>query len=441
MTLAIAAVCCATAMALDGAWRGELSVGPNKLPLVFNFKASGDSASCTIDSPLQGAHGIPADVQFCSADSVALTVPSIRAEYKAHISESEIKGTFTQMGQSFTLNLKPEQALTERRPQTPRAPFPYQQIDTTFTSADGTFLAGTLTIPLTADSSPMPAVVMVTGSGPQNRDEEVFDHRPFAVIADALARKGIISFRYDDRGVGHSGGDFSKATISDFRDDAAAALTMLKELPQAGKTGMLGHSEGGTIALMLGADAQPDFVISLAGMAEKGKDLLLEQNRHALEKTAMSKDDIEKVLKLLSRGFDDIIAGTNPNDIDLNAYAAEYGVPSMMVPMLKQGLAGMQGEYMQQFVALNPRECLGKIACPVLALNGENDTQVNATRNLQIIADNVRGARIKSYPGLNHLFQPSATGEISEYESIPTTISPDVLNDIVGFILKQIRQP
>lgn len=423
------------AMALTGSWRGELDLGANRLPLVFNFSMESGVQRCTMDSPLQGAKMIPVRVQFCTADSVALSIINLGVTFNGTVTPTQISGTFRQMGQALPLILVPERPLDERRPQTPKPPFPYQEIDTTFASADGTLLSATLVVPDGAVAGRCPAVVMVTGSGPQNRDEELFDHKPFAVIADALARHGIASLRYDDRGVGRSQGSYAESDIDDFTADASAALEFLSSFPQFGKTGVLGHSEGGTIALRLGATAHPDFVVSLAAAAERGKDIMLDQNRHSLEKAQIDPVQRETIIGLLSKVFDEIAAGRTVEAADVDSLAKDMDILPKYAAMLKQNIAATgQSEYLRQLIALDPSQWLGKIDCPVLALNGTKDTHVNATRNLAVIKSCVNGATIKSYDGLNHLFQPATTGELTEYETITTTILPQVLKDIADYI-------
>lgn len=279
--------------AFTGRWRGEIDMQVAKLPLVFNFSEIADGKTiATMDSPQQNAKDIPLDVLYCSQDSISLQCRMIGAIYSGTVSKGKINGIFSQHGRKFPLSLTPEESLSERRPQTPVPPFPYIEKDTVFFSSDGTELAGTLTIPHPELSKKIPAVVMVTGSGPQNRDEELFEHRPFAVIADYLARNGIASFRYDDRGTARSKGDFTKATIYTFKDDAESALKFINGFPIFGKTGILGHSEGGTLAVLIAAEGKPDFIISLAGMAIAGKKTLLAQNKRLLDKSGIS--DLEK---------------------------------------------------------------------------------------------------------------------------------------------------
>jgi len=432
--LALAAACLPfRAPALDGSWRGELDLNVARVPLVFNFTAAGDA--CTLDSPAQGAKGIPAEVVFSSADSIAVDIRAIGATFRGHVAQGAIRGMFSQGAGSFPLLLTPEAPLAERRPQTPKPPFPYQTVDTVFRSADGTKLAGTLTIPAGAAEG-VPAVVMITGSGPQNRDEELFEHRPFAVIADALARRGIASLRYDDRGTGASEGNFQTADIDTLTADASAALRFLRTFGVIGKAGLLGHSKGGTIALGLAAAGEPDFVVSMAGMAVRGKDTILEQNRHSLEKAGITGARQADVMKLLDYIFNDIIAGRQPSAADCAAYVAENNldVPSYLMQSLLDNLRSTPGETFRKLLALDPAESLKRIKCPVLALNGTLDSQVAPSANLGAIRAHVASATVREYPGLNHLFQHARTGDVAEYGEITETVAPEVLEEIASFI-------
>ncbi len=425
-------------VAFDGVWRGEVTVGASKLPLVFNFSEDwAGQTRCTMDSPMQGAKGIPTTVKYCKDDSLSIKINSIGATYSGRITRNkEINGIFTQRGQSFPLDLTPEKPLSERRPQTPTAPFPYKETDTTFVSADGVVLAGTLTLPADMKKK-MPVVVFITGSGPQNRDEEVFDHRPFAVMADYLARNGIASLRYDDRGVGKSGGEFASADFDVLKSDAAAAVGLLKGMNGFGKVGAIGHSEGGTIALSLAADRSVDYAISLAGAIVKGKDIIISQNVHGIEKLGSTDSQKEDFITLLSAVLDDVIEGKDAHEIDIDEYVAtgNINVDPSLISTLKQSVPVMCTPAYRKLLATDPAQWLGKIKVPVLALNGTLDKQVDSKTNLPVLKNKVKKAKIKEYNGLNHLFQHAVTGEVSEYDEIEETISPEVMEDVKQFII------
>lgn len=440
MLLAVGGIC--DCYALTGKWRGNISMGFTKLPLVFNFEEGADGVTtATMDSPQQNAKGIPLDVKFCSADSVSLECKMINASYKGKVTDNKIVGIFSQSGFNLPLTLSPEEDLTSRRPQTPKPPFQYVEKDTVFTSFDGVELAGTLTLPSMEPGRKFPTVVMVTGSGPQNRDEEIFEHRPFAVIADYLARNGIASFRYDDRGTASSKGNYSEATIDTFKGDALSAYNFAKSLPETGKVGILGHSEGGTLGVLIGADGIPDFIISLAGMVTPAKETLIEQNLRLLDKLGLTESQKEASLKLIELLFDEISkqyrrGETNTIDVDLICQEKSLEVPQIVLESVKRNNAARNG-YFDSLVSLDPTDALKKVKCPVLAINGTKDTQVNAEKNLEIFRQNVSNADIRQMDGLNHLLQHATTGEMSEYNDIRETISPEVLSIITEFIQRQ----
>lgn len=440
LTLIIIVALSINCSALNGKWRGELSFGPQKLPLLFNFSVTDTGTQmASMDSPMQNAKDIPLDVIHSSSDSINIVCKMINASYSGKINNGQITGIFSQNGFNLPLILTPETDIFERRPQTPKAPFPYTEKDTVFYSSDGTELAGTLVIPEPKTIKKTPIVVMVTGSGPQNRDEEIFEHRPFAIIADYLARNGIASFRYDDRGVASSKGDFSKADIPSFKADAESAVNFVKSLNQYSKTGILGHSEGGTIAVLIAAENKPDFIVSLAGMVVPAKETLLAQNHRSLEKlgiTGKQKDDSMKLLDLM---FTTIVnqyksGKSEPIDLELLCKENSLDVPYVVLEIIKRNNS-TRNSYFDSLVSLDPTDSLKKIKCPVLAINGTKDVQVDAEANLKAFKNFVKKADIKKIEGLNHLLQHCNTGEITEYGEITETISPEVLSLISSFIL------
>ena len=252
-----------------GAWTGKLNVYGTELTLVFHL----DSVNCTLDSPDQGIKGVPAKLEH-TATGIKVTIASINASYEGVNMGESIMGTFKQHGQSFPLTLKPG-TVKRNRPQTPVGPYPYQTQEVSFSNGSAV-LKGTLVLPENHTQN-TPVLLMVTGSGLQNRDEEIFEHKPFAVIADALARQGIATLRYDDRGFGGSTGDLVNVTTEDLKNDALAGVELLRK--QFKRVGILGHSEGGTIRLMLAAEGKVDFVVSLAGGVVSFEKTLLDQNR------------------------------------------------------------------------------------------------------------------------------------------------------------------
>lgn len=352
-----------------------------------------------------------------ATDSISVKIPMLGATFTGKMKGVEIVGTFTQRGMSLPLTLHlGEKAIL--RPQTPLPPYPYGQEAVSFTNGDAV-LKGTLTLPQ-GYAKETPVLIMVTGSGLQNRDEEILDHKPFAVIADALARNGIASLRYDDRGYGESVGDAVNCTTHDLKNDALSGINLLRE--RFGKVGVLGHSEGGTIALMLGADKKADFVISLAGMVVSGRETLLSQNRYLLSQAGYPQQVVDEYCGLLAMAFD--------NDESLLTSLESSALPTELKQNLRMAVPQLSGKYMQYFLDLDMRGRLGEITCPVLALNGTKDTQVFYKDNLAALSDGLPANalnKIMPIDGVNHLFQRCTTGSVNEYGTIEETISPAVL--------------
>ena len=399
---------------IKGAWSGKLSVYGSELTLVFHF----DDEACTLDSPDQGVKGVPAKMERTAA-GIKVDVPSINASYEGVYMGESIMGTFKQHGQSFPLTVKP--GLVKRnRPQTPVMPYPYQTQEVSFSNGDA-ILKGTLVTPQNA-SRQTPVLLMITGSGLQNRDEEIFEHKPFAVIADAFARAGIATLRYDDRGFGESTGDIVNCTTEDLKNDALAGIQLLRS--RFDKVGVIGHSEGGTIALMLAAEQKADFIVSLAGMAVSGKETLLWQNRLALAAANIPSETIDAYCKALGEVFDACIAGAPMPS------ASQYNLPAPLTQNLAAATMQLQTPYMKHFLALDVRPLLGNITCPVLALNGAKDMQVEPASNLGALRSGLPANpknKLQAVEGLNHLFQHCNTGLSSEYPNIEETFAPEVL--------------
>ncbi|WP_440432873.1 alpha/beta fold hydrolase [Prevotella sp.] len=410
-----------TANAQEGSWNGELDVMGTKLPLVFNFSPNG----CTMDSPSQNAKGIPAEKTVSDDGTIKVKVGMIGATFEGKMADGEIKGTFTQNGFPLPLTLKAGK-LAVKRPQTPVPPFPYKEESVSFTNAGYTF-NGTLTLPENYTKQ-TPVVLMVTGSGQQNRDEELFEHKPFAVIADALARQCIASLRYDDRGWGDASVKFMNFTTDDFRQDAAAALPLLRK--RFNKVGILGHSEGGTIAMMLAAEGKVDFIVSLAGMAISGKETLVMQNRQAMSSIGLPKDIVDSYCATISNILNEIANGKKTSEITID------GVPDNLKPILKKSLEQANSPYIRHFITVDASKQLSKIKCPVLALNGTKDTQVDCAANTTLLEKGLINSKhtIKKIEGVNHLFQHCTTGNVVEYQQIEETIASEVLEIIYSWI-------
>lgn len=409
--------------AQTGTWSGDLEVQGMKLPLVVHL----DDENPTIDSPAQGAKGIPIKVSRFEPDGLMIKIPSLGANFSGKYENGKISGTFSQRGVNLPLVLTQGETVLNR-PQTPKPPFPYSEEEVSFANGDAV-LKGTLTLPAGWNKK-TPVLIMITGSGLQNRDEEVFGHKPFAVIADVLARNGIATLRYDDRGFGESTGDAVNCTTEDLKDDALAGVEFLRR--RFKKVGVLGHSEGGTIALMLGADKKVDFIVSLAGMVVSGKETLMEQNQYALTQAGYPQQITDEYCDLISMVFD--------NDESVSQKLENSKLPADLKQNLKTVVDQMKTPYLQHFLKLDMRDKLGKITCPVLALNGKKDIQVSYKSNLDALTKGLptnAKNKIQAMDDLNHPLQHCKTGALSEYSLIEETISPEVL-DIISQWVKSL---
>ena len=433
-----------SAQGIDGDWRGKLEVTPQASPqIVFHISDPGASPqTITMDSPDQAAYGIPTQIKHLSPDSVSLTVDNIGMAYSGKLKDGKIYGTFSQGMLKKPMELSPDKSSGPNRPQTPQPPFPYSRSEVKVKNPEANVtLSGILTIPQNADSE-TPVVVLVSGSGLQNRDEEIFGHKPFAVIADRLARNGIASLRYDDRGYGESSGDGANATTADNASDAAAALEFVRKQGNFGKAGILGHSEGGLVAFMLGSGkTSPDFIITLAGPALRGDSIIMSQNLHNLTKNGMPKDITDSYMEALEKTLQHRIdnPGTVMTEEFFESICPEWDrkpIYSALVDALRKSFA-KPNPWTDFMIGYSPASDMRATRVPALMLYGDKDTQVDATENSNAATRNIPKADIKIMPGLNHLFQHATTGDVTEYQQIEETMSEEVLDDIVRFIRQQ----
>lgn len=418
------AVAAIAAAALDGAWRGSLDLGRAQLAVVLNFSkdAQGNDV-CTFDSPDQGVYGLATKVNVLTDDSVAVEVAMAGIKVHGRIVGDRIEGMFEQGRAQLPLVL-------ERQQPEAAVDLPYQVTDIEIPS-DGAVLAGTLCMPAT----PCALVVMVSGSGPQNRDEELMGHRPFAVLADSLARAGIASIRYDDRGVAHSSGNFAVATTDTFALDAQRVVEYGRTL-FAGKVGLIGHSEGGYIAYQLAAEGAVDFAVAIAGPAVACREIILDQNRYSLQAAGLSDDQISTALAIVNEAFDVITAGGTP---DFDAIAGERAaqLPEPLMTSLRATSQASTTPWVRSFVQLDAAPYLRAVKCPLMAIFGTLDTQVRSTVNYPRVKELCPTAHAVEYPGLNHLMQHATTGAVAEYSQITEAITPEVIADIAAFIRMQ----
>lgn len=450
-----------TAFAQDitGTWNGILKVQGTQLRLVFNITKTDTGFSSTMDSPEQKAMGIPITTTTYENNTLKLAIPMASISYEGVLgSDGNIVGTFKQGALNVPLNLSKGIVEKEKvvRPQEPIKPYPYYSEDVTFVNSKaGITLAGTLTLP--SKEGNFPVVVLITGSGPQNRDEELLGHKPFLVLSDYLTKNGIAVLRYDDRGIAESKGDFKTATTADFADDAAAAVAYLQTRKEINpkKIGLMGHSEGGVIAPMVASSNKAvSFIVLLAGTGIPGDALLLLQKALIERAEGTPETDIQKG-QTANKGAFEIVKNAKTTEQLKTNLTLYYQQMEDKKPTTDDEKATNDQEiqsivnqlsspWMQYFIKYNPATALEKVKCPVLAINGAKDLQVPPTENLAAIKtalakSNNKNVTTKVFPNLNHLFQECATGSPSEYADIQQTFSPTAMTAVLEWIQLQTK--
>lgn len=446
---------------LVGIWQGVLKIGGIELRLVIKVSKTADEQySATLDSPDQGAKDIPASLVSFTNGDVKIEVKVISGIFTGKMSDDNtITGEWKQGPAALPLIMKRTDKAPEapRRPQEPQKPFPYKDEEVRYDNPQaGIKLAGTLTLP--AAGGPFPAAILISGSGPQDRDEALLGHKPFLVLADYLTRQGLAVLRFDDRGVGKSTGEFAKATSADFSTDVLAGVAYLKTRKEinAKQIGLIGHSEGGLIAPMVATQsADVAFIVLMAGPGISGEEILYLQSALIARASGAPETAIAKNLTLSKKTFavikaepDNAVAEKKLHPIwtqalktltDEEKKALDFtgtSPDSLFQLQIKQLLS----PWFRYFLFYDPQSALKKVRCPVLAINGEKDLQVPPKENLAAIARALKAGGnkkfvIKELPGLNHLFQAASTGAPAEYAKIEETISPAALQTIGDWIL------
>lgn len=444
---------------LEGMWEGTLSVGGASLRLIFKVaKAPDGSLTATLDSLDQGALGLPVDKVTLDGKSVLFDLKRLGAafEAKANAEFTELTGNWKQGGLELPLVMKRTEKETKlNRPQEPQKPYPYNEEEVSYENKKaGIKLAGTLTTP--RDKGPFPAVLLITGSGPQDRNEAIFGHKPFMVLADHLTRQGIAVLRVDDRGVGGSTGNVGAATTEDFTEDVLAGVEYLKSRKEIDpkRIGLIGHSEGGIIA-PLAATKSPDiaFIVLMAGTGLPGEEILYLQGALIAKVSGASDEAIAENRRVQERIFAILKSEKDPKEAEKKFYALrDQLVAEMTEEQRKAGadkpleaqLKSVNTPWFRFFVTYDPKPALSKVKCPVLAINGERDLQVPPRENLAAIESALKAGGNKDFsaimlPELNHLFQKAATGSPGEYARIEETISPTALKSISDWIGRHTR--
>ena len=434
---------------IDGSWMGTLDLGTVKLRVVFNIHTGPDGLSATLDSPDQGAKDIPTSSITRDGSSLKIEIKKIEGLFEGKIAAdlSSIDGTFTQLGAPHALILKPvkdkEKAeLAPKRPQNPVKPYPYRDEDVSYDNKlQNVTLAATLTIP--TGKGPFPAVVLITGSGPQDRDESLLGHKPFLVLSDYLTRHGIAVLRADDRGTAKSTGDFSTGTTADFATDTEAGIIYLKTRPEIDphKIGLIGHSEGGVIAPMIAArNKDVAFIVMMAGTGVPGDQVLVAQGEAIQIAGGMSPDEAAK--KAATQKEMLALVETEKDEAVLEKKIKEKLAGDVPEAQIGLEIKQVTSPWFRYFLTYDPAIALRKVACPVLAINGSLDKQVLPSQNLPPIRKALAESgnphvEVDELPGLNHLFQTAKTGSPTEYAQIEETISPVALDKMATWILKQ----
>jgi len=440
--LMITLLVAATAIGQDitGSWYGALKASGTQLRIVFNISKTDNGYRSTMDSPDQGAYGIEANTTTFDQSKLKIEVAKIGLVYTGELKDTVFTGTLMQGGMTINMVLsktKIEKVVTVR-PQEPKKPYPYRSEEVKFRNETaGIELAGTLTMP--TNGAHFPVVVLISGSGPQNRDEELMGHKPFLILSDYLTRNGIAVLRFDDRGTAQSTGNFQTATSDDFATDVEAAIAYLKTRNELNNNqiGLIGHSEGGIIAPLVAAKLKKDvhFIVLMAGTGVPGSQVLLKQQELIARASGLAEAQIEQNRAANAKVFDIITRSENVEKMRADLAG--------LIPNQSQ-LDQITSPWMVHFIQYDPVTALRKVSCPVLALNGSLDLQVAPKENLEAIQEALtksgnKQVTIHEFPGLNHLFQECSTGSPDEYGKIEQTISPKVLDTIAQWILSQTK--
>jgi len=438
----------AWAQGLEGTWQGSLEAGTVKLRVGLHIvKNEKGEWTSTFDSIDQGAMGMPVKVTTVSGATLHFEIPAARLSFDGKLSAdgTQIAGTMTQ-GVGLPMVFKRvEKIETLPRPQTPKPPFPYDAIEVSYENKLGK-LAGTLTVP--HGTGPFPAAILITGSGPENRDEEVFGHKPFLIIADYLSRHGIAVLRLDDRGVGGSAGDSTRETISEMATDVLSGVDFLKARPEVNgkKIGVIGHSEGGIIGpLAASRSSEIAFVVMLAGTGVTGEQVMYLQ-AELIAKASGASDAAVAQNRVLQELIFNVARSDQDEAAALEAFRADWQKAHGSAPgaILESQLKSVLRPEIRSFAFYDPAESLRKLKVPVLAMNGSRDVQVPPSQNLPAIKAALTAGGNKDFetvelPGLNHLFQTCRNCTVAEYGTLEETFSPKALEVMGDWVARHTR--
>lgn len=450
---------------IEGQWTGSIEIGTQLVPVIFNITAGGGELKATMDSPMQGAKDIPIESVSINGNKIVFDIAVAAARYEAIKEEDSLVGTWKQSGQSFALEMTiqtnptatiktPKPARKLNRPQEPKPPFDYASKEVSFlNSKDGIELSGTLTLP----KKPVAAVVLVSGSGPQDRNQFFMGHKTFWVLADFLSNNNVAVLRFDDRGVGKSQGVFENSTSYDFSEDVSAGIEFLNSVPELSDTklGIIGHSEGGLIApVTANANANVDFIVLMAGPSQSGLFVSENQMKKILLSNGLTQEAAIAGREITAELNKAVIENANTpyaelRTILLAAYSKKWDSLSQDVKQQIKRLGGgtlpeqrikmLTGNWYKTFLTHEPTNYLANLDIPVLALFGEKDVQVSASEHhdlmREILINGHQHSESLVLEGHNHLFQRSETGAMTEYQHIEETLSPVLLEKIKTWIL------
>ena len=432
---------------ISGKWNGVLKTQGIELPLVFNITKSENGYSSTMDSPSQGAKDIPTTKTTFENLKLTIEISNAKIEFIGEFKNETIVGVFKQNGQQFPMELSKNAYIkrTINHPQEPKEPFSYYSEEVTFDNTkEKVTLAGTLTLPKKEGNYPV--VILISGSGAQNRNEEILGQKPFLLLSDYFTKNGIAVLRYDDRGVAKSTGDFKSATSENFASDVESAVEYLKTRKEINKNkiGLVGHSEGGMIAPMVASKRKDiNFIVLLAGPGLRGDKLLLLQKEKIERAMGTSEEEILKGQKIYKGAYDMVLNSKN-KDLNFKQYfksQLDKDTPENEIDALANQISN---NWFQFFIKYDPTMALMKTKCPVLAVNGEKDLQVPSKENLEAIKKSIlkggnKKVTIIEFPKLNHLFQTTETGSPSEYETNEETFNEKALQKITDWILDLVK--
>ncbi|MCU7494153.1 MAG: hypothetical protein HF314_07665 [Ignavibacteria bacterium] len=441
-----------------GYWKGTLSVAEMKLNIAITIRNSADNFNGNIDIPEQNAMGVPLSKFQLTGSSIHFELetpgkPGRLATFDGIILDSLLEGTFSQAGVKGSFLLK-----RTLDPSSAEKSLPYKQEEVSFENGD-IRISGTLTHP---GSISAPAVILISGSGQQNRDEDIFGFKIFKVIADYFTRGGIAVLRLDDRGIGQTGGDAVNSTTADFASDIESAVNFLKTRNDIDKShiGLMGHSEGGLIAPMV-ASKRSDiaFIICMSGVGLKGDSLIMSQFYYSLKNSGVS----QKIFNEQSALQRKILKAAKSNDwTEITSelkelFAHDYDklqdhIKKQMPPREKYldnvvagRLAQVKSPWFRYFISIDPSLYFEQVKCPVLMMFGDKDRQVFAEENKDaMIRALEKGGNkmytVKIFTGANHLYQNARTGDVLEYSSLPKEFVPGFLHYTLDWIKQGLKQ-